>query len=267
MEREGVLQEFWLDEKQNGTCILHWVGTRKYGEILQRAFLDIACGGIANDADARYDFRIALTGCSSVRVEEIESFLLLLLGRINIHDGLTECYALDYHKKPADGGKLERTLVGKTVRTAKPYDREWNRGSRHAGEVIADWMAEFASAHPAYADADLVTSVPPSNPEKDFDLPAFLAEEVAARLRKPFAPVLVKTRVTRQMKGIKSIRAKIENVRGAFRVEGDVEGSSVLLIDDIYHGGHSLNEAAKTLFAGGADPVFGLVATKTWREL
>jgi ATP-dependent DNA helicase RecQ len=127
-------------------------------------------------------------------------------------------------------------------------------------------MAAFALSHPAYAAADMVISVPPSNPDKEFDLPSFLAEETAARLGRPYAVLLKKTRVTRQMKDIESGRAKMDNIRGAFAVEGEPDGKSVLLIDDIYEGGYSMNEAARVLFGAGAAAVLGLAATKTWRE-
>jgi hypothetical protein len=267
LQQEGEFREFWLEDKGNASCILHWTGDRRYGGVVARAFPSVALGGIAKNVDVRYGFRVALTGCGQERISEIEDFLCLLIGRINILDGLTECYALDYHKRPGEGGMLEHTVVGKTVRRAKPYDMLWNRGSRDAADVIADWMAEFMTKHPAYARAENVVSVPPSNPEKEFDLPAYVAETVASRTGKKYNPALRKTRITRQMKDASSVRAKMENIRGAFEAEGAVDGTAFILIDDIYEGGYSMNEAARVLFAAGAEPVFGLVATKTWREV
>lgn len=46
-----------------------------------------------------------------------------------------------------------------------------------------------------------------------------------------------------------------ENVRGAFRVQGDVRGRHVLLVDDVYTTGATVSECTETLLAAGAESV------------
>ena len=76
-------------------------------------------------------------------------------------------------------------------------------------------------------------------------------------------------RQTRQAKDCQTIQEKIDNVRGAFEVvpEVDVKDREIVLVDDIYQGGFTLNEVGRVLFEAGARSVFGLVATKTGRDM
>lgn len=46
-----------------------------------------------------------------------------------------------------------------------------------------------------------------------------------------------------------------ENVRGAFRVQSDVRGRHVLLVDDVYTTGATVTECTETLLAAGAESV------------
>ncbi len=65
------------------------------------------------------------------------------------------------------------------------------------------------------------------------------------------------------------IQEKIDNVRGAFEIVPgiDVHDRELVLIDDIYQSGFTLNEIGRILLEAGARSVFGLVATKTGRDL
>jgi predicted amidophosphoribosyltransferase len=49
--------------------------------------------------------------------------------------------------------------------------------------------------------------------------------------------------------------------------DADVRGKTVLLVDDIYQSGFTLNEVGRVLFEAGAESVLGLVATKTGRDM
>ena len=53
-----------------------------------------------------------------------------------------------------------------------------------------------------------------------------------------------------------SLRGRRENLRGAFRVTGDVLGREVLLIDDIYTSGATARECARMLMRAGAARVW-----------
>ena len=55
-----------------------------------------------------------------------------------------------------------------------------------------------------------------------------------------------------------------ENIRGAFLIKNKsvIKNRKILLIDDVYTTGATLEEAAKTLKGAGAQKVFGLVIAR-----
>ncbi len=145
------------------------------------------------------------------------------------------------------------------------------------GDLLCDHLAETA---PSLA-VDLVASVPlhwRRRMRRGFDQAAMLALEVATRLRLPLARRLLRrTRHTMSQTALSALRRSI-NVRGAFavraarrgpgplgrildRVRGRVPllGKRVLLIDDVFTTGSTVNECARVLREAGAAEV--LVAT------
>jgi predicted amidophosphoribosyltransferase len=70
------------------------------------------------------------------------------------------------------------------------------------------------------------------------------------------------------MKDCRTVQEKIENLRDAFSVDSQqVQGKSVILVDDIYQTGFSINEVCRAIRQAGARLILGLVATKTSRDL
>jgi len=65
--------------------------------------------------------------------------------------------------------------------------------------------------------------------------------------------MLKRTRLTRSQTKL-SRNKRLENVRGAFALSDptSVKGESILLIDDVYTTGATVNECARVLMAGGA---------------
>ena len=55
-----------------------------------------------------------------------------------------------------------------------------------------------------------------------------------------------------------SLNERKNNLRGAFAVNGDVNGNNILIIDDIISTGYSMEEVAKTLKKSGAAMVIGI---------
>lgn len=90
------------------------------------------------------------------------------------------------------------------------------------------------------------------------------AEELARRLSElsgiPAAEPVLRARHTLPQKGL-SPRERRRNVRGAFLLSRDAAvPGTVLLIDDIYTTGSTLDEIAGVLFAGGAQRIFFVCA-------
>jgi predicted amidophosphoribosyltransferase len=74
---------------------------------------------------------------------------------------------------------------------------------------------------------------------------------------------LVKTRPTWPQKEMKTLAQKRANVAGAFAVQGEVAGQRILLVDDLYDSGATLEEITRVLLRNGARQVNVLTWTRT----
>ena len=94
---------------------------------------------------------------------------------------------------------------------------------------------------------------------RGFNQAEILAERLSGRLRIPLDSVhLVRRRDTIPQKSLDPA-ARRENVRGIFSwTGGTLAGRRVLLVDDIYTTGNTLDSAARTLKKAGAEKVYFL---------
>lgn len=164
-------------------------------------------------------------------------------------EGSCPVLALDYHRvarKPS-GKPPERPLLtstGREVVAAKYH----NPGDGTADEVpLAERLAAIVDDHPAYAGASQVAAVPGSH----HDFSGDLGKDVAKRTSKAF--VLLEAR-TGSSKADPRFTV-VDPVR--------VENSTVVLVDDVYRQGRTLQAAAAALLDEGAKEVLGLAATCT----
>lgn len=109
---------------------------------------------------------------------------------------------------------------------------------------------------------DTITAVP-LFPEDEyfrgFNPAALLAKELAKALAVPYAPALIKLVHTPPQKELTAAR-RAGNLLGAFDVTEDVNGKTVLLVDDVITTGSTLEECAKMLKLYGAEEVYGVTA-------
>lgn len=93
--------------------------------------------------------------------------------------------------------------------------------------------------------------------DRGFNQAALLAQRLAAALQADYAPkVLRRTRATPTQTKL-SKKARLRNVENAFRCKDatPIRGRHVLLIDDVYTTGSTLNECARILLQAGAASV------------
>ena len=109
---------------------------------------------------------------------------------------------------------------------------------------------------------DLVMSVPPTI---SGNLVENFAKKIASVLNVPYSTALIKTRQTQMQKVFHNAYAKKDNVEGSFDLTKgtDIDGQTVLLIDDIYDSGATLKEIGRMLTAYGAKEIVPLVIAKT----
>ena len=75
--------------------------------------------------------------------------------------------------------------------------------------------------------------------------------------------VVVKTRQTQHQKEMKTLAQKRSNVTGAFAVLGEIRGKCILLVDDLFDSGTTLDEITQLLLKHGAGRVNVLTLTRT----
>ena len=174
-------------------------------------------------------------------------------------------WALDYHSVssrmlPTGGFDTERTEIGQLLYRLKyRYDRE-------ALVPLVDAAAEFLRTRIITPRLSAIVPVPPSDIARPFQPVQELAVAIGQHIGLPvLTDVLVKTRDIRALKDVSDPAERRQLLRNAFQVDDLVfRGKSVLLFDDLYRSGATLEEITRTLHSqGGAARVYVLVLTRT----
>lgn len=104
--------------------------------------------------------------------------------------------------------------------------------------------------------------------ERGFDQAELLASVVSRHVRIPMWPrLLMRTRYTQPQVGLNPAERR-QNVRGAFRLRYPITltGMRLLLIDDVYTTGSTLDECARVLRQGGAEAVYAVTVSRAAPE-
>ena len=112
---------------------------------------------------------------------------------------------------------------------------------------------------------DLIIPMPPSKLQRPYQPVIEVASELGKALRIPFkSSSLTKTKTTPQMKDIGDLSARMSALKDAFTVIEELRGKKILLIDDLFQSGATMNVVAETLKKQGhADAVYALALTRT----
>jgi predicted amidophosphoribosyltransferase len=135
-------------------------------------------------------------------------------------------------------------------------------------EELAHRLARFIRHHPLYQTADLLVPIPTNDQSRPFDLVIRLAELVGSRVQLPvFGNLLQKTRTAPKQRDLRTLEEKQQNVAGLYRCLNSslIQGRSVVLFDDLFDNGATLDEASRVLKAAGAKACYALTITRTGR--
>ncbi len=135
----------------------------------------------------------------------------------------------------------------------------------HIGRALANQMiiASHMRCHSELVSESQRYIIPvPLHPkrlrEREFNQCAIIASELGERLGIPvLLDVIIRSRHTRPQVEL-DMKERGKNVVGAFTVrEGEViEGKDIILVDDVYTTGSTVNECAKVLKKNGASAVY-----------
>ncbi|RJQ50135.1 MAG: ComF family protein [Nitrospiraceae bacterium] len=175
-------------------------------------------------------------------------------------DELDVCYALDYN--------LAEDFITKEVGYTKCGSVEHKAKENQDADArtqLVETLANFCEIHPLYKKARTIMPIPP-NPSKTFHLPVELSRELAEKTGKRDGTGMIrKVRETPKLQAL-PLAEKLKALRGAIEITGDVEGKSVILIDDLYQSGSTMWTVARLLKKKGARRVLGLACVKSWRD-
>lgn len=176
-------------------------------------------------------------------------------------------YALDYHT-------VSSTYIGDDefghaqfdTKRSEVGDLLYRLKYRTDGTAVAQLVETIASFILGWKPgADILVPVPPSRPRASQPV-LVLAESVSERLGLAYTPACVKrTRDVPELKNVYDFGERTSLLDGVHAVERtQVEGRRVLLFDDLYRSGATMNAITAALYDdGGAKDVFALTITRT----
>lgn len=186
---------------------------------------------------------------------------------VAMRDYLALSFALDYEREGGDPGKPQ-TTIGVLRAQAKPYGGQVvTTQTKAAADQLVDRCLAFLKEMTCYKSANCVVAMPPSDPTKTYNLPRYLAAQIAAK--RGLVDLSKHVRTIKARGSIKSVplAQKLDTLLGTIEVDAVVfDEKHVLLIDDLYQSGISMNYCALLLLQAGAKKIFGLACEKTCRN-
>ena len=168
---------------------------------------------------------------------------------LDVHTASSELLGHDEYGHPQFASK--RSELGELL-----YKLKFRRDQSVIPEIAAV-VGTFAESY--LPTVDLIVPVPPSTPRTEQPV-ILLAHAIGARIGIPVIEDCVwKVRETSQLKNIFDFDERLRLLDGAFEIDRSVaNGKRVLLFDDLYRSGATLNAVTSLLYdPGGATDVAG----------
>ena len=151
-----------------------------------------------------------------------------------------------------------RTKLGRLI-----YQFKY-KGDRKAGDILSNLLTQLIKTR--FTAPDFLVTVPPTVVSRVFQPTSYLTEIVSLSTGVPWDKgLIVRTRQCGMQKKLSRRSDKVRNVANLFQVEGDnkVKGRKVLVLDDIYDSGASVNEICRVLKSKGAYYIGVVTLAKT----
>lgn len=185
-----------------------------------------------------------------------------------ISDSWTEGFALDFHTLSSEyigddeyghpQFDIKRSEIGELL-----YRLKYREDKSVLGDIITTASQFIKSTN---WPLDLIVSVPPSRKDREFQPVPPLAMGIGRFLGiKAYVDSIVKVEDTPELKGIFDFEERMRILKDAFEIHDPVvAGRSVLLFDDLYRSGATLNAVSRLLKQEGkARNVYVLTLTMT----
>jgi ComF family protein len=142
-------------------------------------------------------------------------------------------------------------------------------GRREYADFYAHVMTRFAEKELRRWHPDVIVPIPLHQKKKrrrGFNQAELLAEKISGESGIPFSSsILVKKRNTHSQKELDE-RTRRANLKKAFSVQREILGLRILLVDDVFTTGSTMDAAAMCLREAGAETVFFLTLCTAIRD-
>lgn len=193
---------------------------------------------------------------SKEEYEKVKKFVKSYSNVVFLRDLLDVSVALSLNFE-SDGET--RTHIGKLEKAAK-YDND-----EEAVVALAAIVDDFISKNPIYANADYMCAVPPTK-VGDKNLPVNIIEKLTRFNGKNVSDHIIWTAKNESLKNADGAdKMEILKHSGLEIADGaDLEGKDIVVVDDLYMSGITLQYVAMRLKEAGARKVYGLCLVKSF---
>jgi hypothetical protein len=164
-------------------------------------------------------------------------------------------FALDFHSSYS-GADWNRSGIGDLT-----YRLKYQSDSS-ALPALIEHTRNLFNAHPEMNQFDIILPVP-SSTHRDFNPVQEFCKALSSAFNKPMQTSITKTRQTKPQKEMHTPPQKRDNVAGAFAMNNDITGKQILLVDDLFDSGATLEEITRLLLKHKAAHVKVLTFTRT----
>jgi len=165
------------------------------------------------------------------------------------------------------------------ARSAMKYDAQSSGiilAFKHGGKTVH--LRRFArqmvrAGRPFWDAADILVPVPlhiNRLRRRKFNQASLLASAIAKETDIPCTPEILTRHKDTLSQGTQSGNGRLRNVQGAFTVPAEykslAQGKNIVLVDDVYTTGATLESCARTLRRAGADQIFALTLSRVVKD-
>ena len=177
---------------------------------------------------------------------------------LDFHTLSSECIGYDEYGHPQFDTK--RSEIGELLYRLK------YKSDKSVLRIIVDTSVEFLNNKKW--PVDLIVPVPPSRSVRRFQPVLAFAKGISNNTGiKLCTDCVVKIKETPELKNIYEFKKRMEVLKDSYAVaKNEIEGRNILLLDDLYRSGATLNTITKALKEDGkAKEVYALILTMTRR--
>lgn len=141
-------------------------------------------------------------------------------------------------------------------------------GDYAAGKILGMLSAEYFAAVEDLSEFDYISVIPISKErmnERGYNQSQILAEFIAEELNIEIRNVLKRTEHRTAQSNLSGYE-RIVNIRDVFAVTENVENKKILIFDDVFTTGNTMEECAKTLKENGASCIGGIACAYVFRD-